>query len=73
MLLPLLALALDGCAGQRWEYDKKGVTAVKLDHELRECRREAYRPYTLSIFNRVDADVLNRCMERRGYTVTPVR
>jgi len=68
--LLILMAGAGGCAGRHWDYSKPGVTAIKLDRDLRECRKEAYRPYTLTILNRVDEDALNRCMERRGYTVT---
>ena len=70
--LLLLTAGAGGCAGRHWDYDKRGITAIKLDHDLRECRREAYRPHTLAIFHRVDDDALNHCMERRGYRVTPL-
>jgi hypothetical protein len=66
-----LALGVAGCGGQRWDYEKRGVTAVRLGHDLRECRKEAFNPNTLAIFRRVDQDALNRCMERLGYTVRP--
>ena len=66
-----LALGVAGCGGQRWDYEKRGVTAVRLEHDLRKCRKEAFNPNTLAIFRRVDQDALNRCMERLGYTVRP--
>ncbi len=70
-VLLALAAAVGGCAGKRWDYEKRGVTAVTLDRDLRACRKEAFNPHTLAIFSRVDEERLNRCMERRGYTVTP--
>ena len=66
-----LAVGVAGCGGQRWDYEKRGVTAVKLEHDLRECRKAAFNPNTLAIFRRFDQDALNRCMERLGYTVRP--
>lgn len=69
--LLLAAAVLGGCAGKRYDYDKPGVTAITLGRDLRACRREAYDPHTLAIWSRVDEERLNRCMERRGYTVTP--
>jgi hypothetical protein len=67
-----LAAVLAGCAEPRWEYDKRGVTAVKLERDLRECRREAFDPRRLTFLGpRVDPSKLNRCMEGRGYTVRP--
>lgn len=65
----LLALGLGGCAEPRWDYEKRGVTAVRLERDLRECRREAFDPNKFGLLHRVDQKVLNRCMERRGYEV----
>jgi hypothetical protein len=69
-----LMIGAGGCASggaHHWDYDKPRLTAIKLDRDLRECRREAYRPFALAVFNRIDEEALNRCMERRGYTITP--
>jgi hypothetical protein len=71
----LLTLALGlaaGCAGERWIYNKKGVTPATLDSDLGACRRQAHRPQSFAITSsrRVDQDELNRCMERKGYTAT---
>jgi hypothetical protein len=37
------------------------------------CRREGFRPSKFAVWpsNRYDWDVVNRCMERRGYRVQP--
>ena len=68
----MLALGLGGCAEPRWDYGKRGVTAVRLERDLRECRREAFNPNKFGLLNRVDEKALNRCMERRGYEVRRV-
>ena len=68
----VLALCLlAGCATS-WSYTKPGLTPARLDQDLEACRREAYRPhwFALTRSRRVDEDVLNRCMERRGYTAS---
>jgi len=67
-----LCLALlAGCASEHWRYDRPGLTPAKLDQDLEFCRREAHRPYWFALWrsDRVDQDVLNRCMDRKGYTV----
>ncbi len=69
--LLVVAAVSGGCAEKRFDYDKRGVSAVTLDRDLRACRKEAFDPHTLSIFQRLNEDTLHRCMERRGYTVTP--
>ena len=66
----VLALCmLTGCAA-RFSYTKPGLTPARLDQDLEACRREAHRPYWFAFTRsaRVDQDVLNHCMERRGYT-----
>ena len=69
-----LALGLlGGCAAQRWDYSKPGLTPASLDQDLTACRREAHRPYRFALTHsgRVDQDALNQCMTRKGYTVRP--
>jgi hypothetical protein len=67
-----LALAVGGCGSRTYIYERPGATPARLDHDLTECRREAVRPDVFSITSagRYDTDILNRCMERRGYRVT---
>jgi hypothetical protein len=70
--LALVALALcvlPGCA-ERWTYTRPGLTPARLDQDLEACRRLAHRPYwwALTRAGRVDQQVLNQCMERKGYT-----
>lgn len=73
-MLGLVVPALAGCAGPEWSYEKPGATVARLDHDLVLCRREALRPRDFAIFSsqRFDQEVLNRCMERKGYRAKPV-
>jgi hypothetical protein len=66
----LALILLAGCAPEQWTYNRPGLTPARLDRDLEECRRQAHRPawFGLSRSGRVDQDVLNQCMERRGYT-----
>lgn len=61
-----------GCTSTRWTYDKPSVTPARLDQDLADCRRVARTRQGLAIFqaNRVDRELFNRCMERKGYTVS---
>jgi hypothetical protein len=73
----LLAVTLVtvGCtSATQWAYDKRGATPAQVDRDLVRCQKEAFRPQRFAIFTsgRYDYDVLNRCMERRGYEVRPV-
>ena len=62
---------LGACAETTYTYDKRGSTPAQLDRDLAQCKKLAFRPSRFSIWpsGRYDADVLNRCMERRGYAV----
>jgi hypothetical protein len=62
---------LVGCAEREWTYEKKNVTPTRYDRDIASCRQEALDPKAFALFpsGRVDRDVLNRCMERKGYTV----
>ncbi|MGH7304109.1 MAG: hypothetical protein ACRELZ_12510 [Candidatus Rokuibacteriota bacterium] len=64
---------LAGCASPQWVYEKPGLTPAKLDHDMGLCRREANDPQMVALPGspRVDREVFNRCMVRRGYTVRP--
>ena len=68
----LVVLAVAGCAAPRYVYERR-VTPAQLDHDLQICRREGFRPSRFAVWpsNRYDWDVVNRCMERRGYQVRP--
>ncbi len=68
----MLAIALlVACAEPQWTYEKRNVTPTRYDHDLTACRQEALDPKTFAVFpaGRVDRAALNRCMERKGYTV----
>jgi hypothetical protein len=73
-LAGLLAVIGLGCATPKWTYDKRGATPAQTERDLDRCRREAFRPQRFGVFtsDRYDFDVLNRCMERRGYQARPV-
>lgn len=62
---------LAGCASeQQWTYTRPGLTPARLDLDLEACRKQAHRPhwFALTRSGRLDQDVLNQCMERKGYT-----
>ncbi|HEV8586292.1 MAG TPA: hypothetical protein VGT02_15105 [Methylomirabilota bacterium] len=67
-------LVVAGCATPRWNYEKRHATPLQLDRDLESCRREGFRPsrFSLRPSGRYDWDVVNRCMERKGYQVKPV-
>jgi hypothetical protein len=70
LALALALCALAGCAAERWSYTKAGLTPGRLDQDLEACRRLARRPHWFALTRsaRVDQEVLNQCMQRRGYT-----
>jgi hypothetical protein len=65
----LCLVLLAGCATEHWTYSRPGLTPARLDQDLEMCRREAHRPYWFALWrsDRVDRDVFNRCMTRKGY------
>jgi len=67
-----LVLLVAGCASGEWVYNKPNATAAQVDHDLSLCRRESTRNTAIAITSaqRIDRDAFNRCMERKGYTVT---
>lgn len=69
----LATLALAGCAGPGFVYERRNVTAAQQDRDLEICRREGFRPARFAVrpSDRFDWDVVNRCMERKGYRVLP--
>jgi hypothetical protein len=69
-VLGVLCLALlAGCSTGHWTYERPGLTPARLDQDLEVCRREAHRPYWFALWraDRVDRDVFNSCMTRKGY------
>jgi hypothetical protein len=71
--LILAALTLAACAAPTFTYERRGGTPAQLDRDVEACKREAFRPSRFSLWQsgRYDVDVLNRCMERKGYSVRP--
>ena len=61
---------LAGCAAEGWSYTRAGLTPARLDLDLENCRKQAHRPHWFALTRsaRVDREVLNQCMERKGYT-----
>ena len=72
-LAVVLVLALSGCAAPHYIYEKRSATPAQLDRDLETCKREGFRASRFAVWpsNRYDWDVVNRCMERRGYRVQP--
>ncbi|PYN58484.1 MAG: hypothetical protein DMD92_12145 [Candidatus Rokuibacteriota bacterium] len=67
----LAVVLLVGCAEREWIYEKKNVTPTRYDRDMAICRQEALDPKAFALFasGRVNRDMLNRCMERKGYAV----
>ena len=68
-----LVAVLPACAASReWIYEKPRVTPAQLDQDKTACRKVAPSRSMFRTFEdeRVDRAAFNRCMERRGYTVT---
>ena len=73
VIVAALVLFLAACAAPHYLYEKRSATPAQTDHDLEVCRREGFRPSKFAVWpsNRYDWDVINRCMERRGYAVRP--
>jgi hypothetical protein len=71
-IIVVLLGVLVGCrSGEEWTYDKPRVTAGQLDRDLTQCRQIA-RPtgtFAYPSLTGPDREALNKCMEKRGYTV----
>jgi len=67
---PILLVA--GCSSGEWVYNKPNTSALQIDRDLGICRKESTRNTAIAITpsQRIDRDAMNRCMERKGYTVT---
>ncbi len=65
-------LLVGGCSSGEWVYNKPNTTAVQVDRDLATCRKESTRNTAIVITpsQRLDRDAFNRCMERKGYTIT---
>jgi hypothetical protein len=72
-VLAVLAIAIAGCAPPRYIYERRSATPAQLEHDLEVCRRQGFRPqrFALVAAHRYDWDIVNRCMERKGYRVSP--
>jgi hypothetical protein len=75
VLLLGAGLLLAGCASEQWIYEKPGMTAAKLDHDMAACKKQAPDPRSVVPpgSERVDRALFNRCMERKGYTPRVVK
>jgi hypothetical protein len=73
-LLAGAAGLLAGCATTEWIYEKPGVLPAKLEHDLAACRKDARDPGAIALpgGERVNRELLNYCMERKGYTARKV-
>ena len=73
VIFAALVLLQAGCAAPHYAYERRTATPAQTDHDLELCRREGFRPSKFAVWpsNRYDWDVVNRCMERRGYRVRP--
>jgi hypothetical protein len=70
-LLAVLVVAIVGCAPPRYNYERRSATPAQLAHDLESCQRQGFRPQRFALVraHRYDWDVVNRCMERKGYRV----
>jgi len=62
-----------GCSSSgEWVYNKPNTSAVQVDRDLIVCRKESTRGTAIVLMpsQRLDREAMNRCMERKGYTVT---
>ena len=73
LVVAALVLLLGGCAAPRYVYERRNATPAQSNHDLEICRREGFRPSRFAVWpsNRYDWEVVNRCMERKGYRVSP--
>jgi hypothetical protein len=71
-VLAVVLAAGAGCrSAEEWIYDKPRVTPAQLDRDLTQCGRQA-RPtgtFAYPSLTGPDREALNKCMEKRGYTV----
>ena len=73
------ALVLAGCSasvgGERWIFEKPGVSAAELDRDRRECFSRSINAAEPDVavpslgFVRVDRTAYTACMEARGYAL----
>jgi hypothetical protein len=72
LVIAVCGLLLAGCAAPKYVYERRNATPAQTDHDLEVCRKEGFRPSRFAVWpsNRYDWDVVNRCMERKGYRVS---
>jgi hypothetical protein len=72
--LALVALLTACATKEQWVYEKRAVTPTRLDHDLMACRDEArnLQVFAITLEQRADRERLNRCMERKGYSIRRV-
>ena len=69
------AVLLTACAGsQEWIYEKPRTTPAQLDRDKTMCRKAAPTRSLLRTLQeeKLEREAFNRCMEKRGYTITVV-
>lgn len=69
----VLVALLPACAGsQEWIYEKPSVSPAQIDQDKAACRKAAPSRSMFRTFEdeKVERAAFNRCMERRGYTIT---
>ncbi len=66
-----LVVVLAGCAGPALVFERRGVTPARQNHDLAECKKEAFDPHGFAWrqADRYDRDILTRCMTRKGYAL----
>ena len=71
-----LFLFLSGCAGTQAIYEKSGITQAEREQDINECARtamgtsEGWR-WPLFQLYQIDREDYQKCLEARGYTLTP--
>jgi hypothetical protein len=72
-IIVALAAVLAGCAAPHYIYERRSATPAQLERDLESCQRQGFRPQRFALIraHRYDWDVVNRCMERKGYGVRP--
>jgi hypothetical protein len=68
-----LVAVLPACAAsQEWIYEKPRVSPAQLDQDKAACRKVAPSRSMFRTFEdeKVERAAFNRCMARRGYTIT---
>jgi hypothetical protein len=67
-----ILMAGAGCrSAEEWSYDRPRVTPFELDRDLTQCAQQSRPTGALAYPSMTgpDRQALNKCMEKRGYTV----